>query len=256
MAANKCVVCNKPIANVRNQTGIFTCSPSCAGKLAYSRREANKLRKQFDNEDKNQVRDYLIKHYIEPMNVCEKPGRKCFRILDFWGGGLFADRVLQLAAVHNQNLVEITTIDQEKNLFPALRAYAIKKNHEFGVKNHERPVIPFCGSLAEYVQRNPVKNQDRLDFIWLDYCGTVKQAFEDLPLVRKLASEKTTIAITAFCTRDGMINQRGRKMILDKNMEDNFPLHKRVKVITYNGMGVFIYKVPGSIFKKLSYLFK
>ena len=237
----------------------FTCSPSCAGKLAYSRKEANLLRKQFNNKTKNDIRSYLIKHYIEPSPKCVKPTPLCFRILDFWGGGLFVDAVIdQEGGVNNHKSAELTTIDNNKSLYPALRAYAIKKNQQGTVKNQSVCVIPFCGSLAEYVHYQKVKNQRFFDFIWLDYCGSVTGIDSDIELLGKIANEKTTIVITVFRGRDSAINEKGRNLILDTYINQSFPLHKRVKDLIYKtdsgNMGTYIYKVPGSIFKKLSYL--
>jgi hypothetical protein len=128
------------------------------------------------------------------------------------------------------------------------------------VKNHKVDVIPFCGSLAEYVHEINVKNQVILDFIWLDYCGSVTGIDKDIELLKKFANEKTTIVITVFRGRDSAINEKGRNLILDTYINQSFPLHKRVKELIYKtesgNMGTYIYKVPGSIFKHLKYLFK
>lgn len=240
-----CVVCEKTIAPLcKTNTLMLTCSPSCAGKLAHSQALANKLRTQFDNADKNAVRHFLINKFVKPNLSCEEPLKDC-RILDFWGGGLFVDAVLK----HCQNVV-ITTLDSNKDLFPALRAHARRKNQTHSVKNHTPFVQPFCGSLAEYVQSCDVKNQISYDLIWLDYCGSIKGLDKDIQLLKPLVSNKTVIAITLFEGRDGTLNQEGRIRLATEYIKDTFPLFDLDKYTRYTRMGVFIYKAKHTLRKE------
>jgi len=252
-----CSVCEKPIP-ICEEPSPFCCSPSCSGKLAQSTRYVNEAKKQYKTKEKAAIREFLYKRYVKPKAICEEPRVLCFNILDFWGGGGFSDHIIDHSGgvKNHEPRVNLYEIEQDKKMWPALRKYAREKNHGPVVKNHSGHVIPFCGSLAEFVRLSNVKNQGALDFIWLDYCGNIKQAHDDLPLLHKVADERTTIAITAFCSRDGMISKKGRNLVLDGWVRESFPLHRKQKIFEYNGMGVFIYKVPSGVFRKLSYLFK
>ena len=58
--------------------------------LLESQEEAVKLRKQFNNPEKNRIRDYLVNLAVKgvSLNFYEEPEDQ-YNILDLWGGGLF-----------------------------------------------------------------------------------------------------------------------------------------------------------------------
>ena len=118
-------------------------------------------------------------------------------------------------------------------------------------------VQPFCGSLAEFIHPYTVDNHFCVDFIWLDYCGSVKCIHEDIQLLKKITTDKSIIAITVFRGRDSIINEEGRAMVIDGWIAESFPLHKRIKTWLYHeeggNMGTYVFKVPSNYFK-LAYI--
>ena len=207
----QCVICQKPIKScAKPSTNCFTCSLSCASKLAWSTRYANQLRKRFSYPEKNKIREIIFKRYIKPSCLCEKPIINCFNVLDFWGGGLFSDYVIdQIQCVKNPKTpVNLYEIDSDKKLFPALRKYAIEKNQHKVMKNQAKGVkiVPFCGSLAEFVHKLNMKNQINTDLIWLDYCGMGDSLKEDLEVLSSLIGKKTNLVMTFF-TFNGRIKK-------------------------------------------------
>ena len=281
-----CVVCQKPLVKCERPNNLcFTCSPSCAGKLAASVREVNKAKKLYKAPAKERVREILYNKYIKPHILCEKSESSCFNILDFWGGGLFSDYIIDhLNFVKNQSSdVNLYEIDQNKDFFPALRKYAYQKNqlgvvqnqlrtvyrHIRGqaivvneddqsnsVNNQKSSVIPFCGSLAKFVQFSYVNNQRQFDFIWLDYCKTIKQLENDLKLLKPFIKQETVIALSLFaknCHRQGQILETNTALV--QNIFDRvFGYYDMdIEPIVYKNMVVYVLKDKYKITKEVDY---
>lgn len=245
-----CVVCEKPkFLCEKPITRCFTCSPICAGKLAQSSKEVNILREQFNTPEKAKIRKYL--YGLLTKVECEKP-KAGLNILDFWGGGLFSDYVLdQHDTVKNHvDDVNLYELDSNKDLWPALRKYALLKNHCSHVKNHGYYVTPFCGSLAEFVQQTRVKNHQQLDLIWLDYCKTYKDLREDMQYVKQISSPKTVLAVTVSYWGDETIDRKHRTKNIESVINDYLPLHRQIKHESYGIMEFYVFKAKSKLLKQ------
>ena len=252
----KCVVCGKPWPGCEKpKHSCFTCSQSCAGKLAQSVKLTNILRKQFDNKEKNKIRQYIFNKFVKPSLICEEPVRKCFNILDFWGGGLFSDYVIDHRPdVKNHfNIVNLYEVEKDKKLFPALKKYAREKNHYKIVKNHVPNVIPICSSLAKFVQSHNVKNQRGFDLIWLDYCEAGGRKEKDIEYASRILKEGGVLAITCAWPLSS-------KHTINHFVDKYFPSFSLVKEKEYQGkkengnacsMGVYVYKKKYKIRKEV-----
>jgi SAM-dependent methyltransferase len=239
----KCPTCEKPIEENKR-----TCSMQCAGKLAFSAKIANELRKKMGTKDKQKIREKLWKLIENHRRFVKNQGANV-NVLDFWGGGLFADHVIDhCESVKNLNRrVNLYEIDSDPQLFPALRDYANRKNQGVNVKNHHLFVIPFCGSLAKYVHRKHVKNHNDFDFIWLDYCGTIgTEEQEDIRLCKQLLKENGILAISAFSAREKINFAQNRKEWIELNVKKVFPAFSLYRIYSYmNGkspMKTYVFK--------------
>ena len=232
----KCVVCLKPISNS------FTCSNQCAGLLSQSSKEVKILREQFNTPEKKKIREFLFKQI--PELPFEKTPLGC-NILDFWGGGLFSDYIIdQSITVKNHcDDVNLYELDSNKKLWPALRKYALIKNQDSLVQNQNITVIPYCGSLAEFVHKMTVKNHVSFDLIWLDYCGTYQNLREDTEFVKKISTPKTLIAVTVCRWADDAIDKRHREKDMGMIISDYLPLHRKIYEKYYTKKGNMIFNV-------------
>ena len=238
-----CPACDKKL-----QINKRTCSWKCAGILAHSSKYANQLRKEFDNPEKQQIRKYLYKLIKNQGHSVNNHGGF---VLDFWGGGLFSDYILdQEQRVNNHFIPVLYEIDENPKLFPALKDYANRKNQECFVKNQRAYVQPFCGSLAKFVQGKNVNNQRMCDFIWLDYFGTFKKLRDDMEFVEKISEVDTIIAITLCRRGDDSIDRQSRKKDVATLVSDYLPLHRETFHKAYggkSGMEIYIYKVSAKL---------
>lgn len=219
----------------------------CAGTLAYSKRISNQLRKEMSCKEKQSIREKLWKLINQQVSV--KNQSEGVKILDFWGGGIFADYILdQRGAVNNQITFVLYELDNNPQLFPALRDYANRKNQRDFVNNQCESVIPVCSSLAKFVQTRLVSNQLPIDFIWLDYCGNInKEEQEDIQLCKDLLKDNGILAITTFCAREkGAFVSGKRKEWVEFNVQSVFPSFHLFKAYNYqNGhspMATYVFK--------------
>lgn len=233
-----CPVCDKEIPENKR-----TCSMKCAGLLANSVRYANQLRAGFDNEEKREIRKELFSYIKKHIAGLKKD---TYSIVDFWGGGLFSDYVIDhmLSVQNHVVLVNLYELDSNKKLFSALKDYANRKNHERSVKN-QFYFVPFCGNLAKFIQQYDVKNHLNFDFIWLDYCGMVQK--DDLSLLSDFVSDNTIIAITSFLNVTSKswqnIEFKMTTVNIEKIMFEYFPRLSLVKKNNYKkNMATYIFK--------------
>jgi len=199
------------------------------------------LRKKFDTPGKSKIREFLFNKTILPRRSCEEPIKSCISILDFYGGGLNVDyiikRVNQAGYVKNHGtFVKIYSIESNKQLWPAMIEHAKRVNQGQGVKNQNRFVkmIPFCGSLANFVHTQNVKNQISFDSIWLDYCDMGKGLEKDLRAIRPLVSQKTLLAISIFLDRCSKPNIITRQAYTDNVIAKTLPKLNQLKQIVYS----------------------
>lgn len=252
---------NCPVCDTQLKEGKWTCTPQCAGKLASSWRVANDLKRKFNTEDKNYIREKLYSFIKNHTTLVQNQGT-AVSILDLWGGGLFSDYILdRIKNVQNHGGFVLYEIDNNPKLFPALKDYANRKNQNVHVKNQEVVVIPFCSSLAEFFHICTVKNQSLVDFIWLDYCGGIVNLRKDIELVKKVVGKDTIIAVTLMRARDNQIDGQNRHKSVDGIVSDYLPLHKRFYTHSYSSdagnMELYVYKIDSKLkkFKYLSFLF-
>jgi len=265
--------------------------------LEESQQYAEELRAKMDTPAKNEVRkwlfDNIVKPGIESEGDSEKP-REIYSILDFWGGGLFSDYVLDhwLSVQNHTGDVQLIEIDSDPNLKLALEEYQRQcngvnnhcviafsgtlrrfiKDHIIHVQNHSYPV-QFCSvknqGTADQNLKSPVKNQpadvarqsgqayhylyvknqeNLVNFAWLDYCGTANlDSMEPyLEGLKTIMARDSSLALTFLRGRDNLINERGRRTLIDTIIKKYFPLHKRVKTFNYHeeggAMATYVYK--------------
>jgi len=100
-----------------------------------------------------------------------------------------------------------------------------------------------------------VQNQTNLDFIWLDYCATVKHIKEDIESLKQITNINSVIAVTLFRGRDSTINDEGRNIVLDGWFSTPLPYFKSCGKYDYfedgSAMTVYVFKVPSYLRKIL-----
>ncbi len=232
-----CPVCKKP-------TDKRTCSASCSGKLAYSWRMVNQVKKIMDSSVKQDIRKILWNIVVKNCK-----NNKKITCVDLWGGGGFSDYVLsQATCVKNQGAIVLYEIDNNPLFSSALRNYAHRMNHVKIVKNHDIIVHPICDSLTNFVQINGVKNQMRSDLIWLDYCGNINKEEElDIALCKNILKDTGILAITTLRAREKAVYVPAqRDEWVTYNIKKVFPDFQLAKTISYqNGhmpMATYIFK--------------
>lgn len=205
-------------------------------------------RARYDTGIKNKIRQKLFQSGINSAMKRKVPSISVFNILDFWGGGLFSDFVIDHILPSYKN-IQLFEVEKDKTLHEDLFSYAQAntKNNIF--------VVPVRSLLSKFLKQT----QEKFHFVWLDYCGTIIKKNsknelaikEDLELLDNHIFPWTTIAITLYRGHDSMIDSKLRSEVMDRIIQRSncvhLPAFQRVweKEYKENGsaMGTYLYKV-------------
>lgn len=151
----KCVVCLSQLSSES-----FTCSTSCAGKLAASKRYFKSLQNRYGSTEKYVDMQGIVLQIFKYFPFGYNPDTFNLNILQFYGGGVFYELL-------DDHLIDrtftITSVDMDRRIAPILNSIHCPPHH-YTISQKK-----LLDALND--KQHSKQFSHTFDIVYLDYCG-------------------------------------------------------------------------------------